>query len=416
MYLGLDDTDSPDGMCTTYLGAILAQKLKRAGCTIGELRLIRLNPNVIWKTRGNAAIAVEVLTGSEDEVFQTACELVEQYAEFSCEKTNPGVVLVREKPDPEFYHKALKGFCTIKEAVETLDHIHARYRGYKNGRGLIGALAAVSSDLPDFTYECLTYRMPERLGTPREFDDESFFLSEKMTHPHTWDTVDFEAGTVVCVPHGNDPVLHGVRGDSVEAVLEAAGYLNCETHEFSEVWKTNQGTDVHLVPYSGTLEEGVSYLVNGVVTGDPKTKEGGHVSFTFKPDFTDTEISAFAYEPTKSFRTIVRKLKSGDHLTLAASFSHGSLNLEKFRINELSQTEVRKSPLCPDCGGRMTSAGKGKGYKCRNCSGRVREVLYLERDLPLGWYEVPPGARRHLAKPLVRFESVENITSIPSKR
>jgi tRNA(Ile2)-agmatinylcytidine synthase len=26
----------------------------------------------------------------------------------------------------------------------------------------------------------------------------------------------------------------------------------------------------------------------------------------------------------------------------------------------------------------------------------------VERDLELGWYEVPPCARRHVAKPLVR--------------
>jgi tRNA(Ile2)-agmatinylcytidine synthase len=26
----------------------------------------------------------------------------------------------------------------------------------------------------------------------------------------------------------------------------------------------------------------------------------------------------------------------------------------------------------------------------------------LERELELGWYEVPPVARRHVAKPLVR--------------
>ncbi|HUW86389.1 MAG TPA: tRNA(Ile2) 2-agmatinylcytidine synthetase, partial [Methanoregula sp.] len=60
MLIGIDDTDSPEGMCTTYLGAVLARRLIREGMRIREARLVRLNPNVTWKTRGNAAIALHV--------------------------------------------------------------------------------------------------------------------------------------------------------------------------------------------------------------------------------------------------------------------------------------------------------------------------------------------------------------------
>ncbi|MDD3112051.1 MAG: tRNA(Ile2) 2-agmatinylcytidine synthetase, partial [Methanofollis liminatans] len=45
MFIGIDDTDSPAGMCTTYLGAVLVRRLKSAGLTIRETRLVRLNPN-----------------------------------------------------------------------------------------------------------------------------------------------------------------------------------------------------------------------------------------------------------------------------------------------------------------------------------------------------------------------------------
>ena len=58
MYLGLDDTDSPDGMCTTYLAALIAEALEAGGCTVKNMRLIRLNPNVPWKTRGNAGVCI----------------------------------------------------------------------------------------------------------------------------------------------------------------------------------------------------------------------------------------------------------------------------------------------------------------------------------------------------------------------
>ena len=82
MFIGMDDTDSPDGMCTTYLGAMLAEKLQRAGYRVGELRLVRLNPNVVWKTRGNAAVCLEVFGDDTKEVFGLACRIVEEYAEF----------------------------------------------------------------------------------------------------------------------------------------------------------------------------------------------------------------------------------------------------------------------------------------------------------------------------------------------
>ena len=56
MIIGIDDTDSREGMCTTYLGAVLVSRLEEAGFTVREARLIRLNPNVRFKTRGNAAM------------------------------------------------------------------------------------------------------------------------------------------------------------------------------------------------------------------------------------------------------------------------------------------------------------------------------------------------------------------------
>ena len=142
MLIGIDDTDSPAGMCTTYLGAVLARRLIREHMQVREARLVRLNPNVTWKTRGNAAVMLDV-EGDPDRAFAIACALVEELADFSCENTNPGVVVTERKPDPAFYRKAVTDFCTIEEAVALLDETGARYRGYKNRRGLIGATAAV---------------------------------------------------------------------------------------------------------------------------------------------------------------------------------------------------------------------------------------------------------------------------------
>ncbi|HJJ90384.1 MAG TPA: tRNA(Ile)(2)-agmatinylcytidine synthase [Methanocorpusculum sp.] len=410
MYLGIDDTDSPNGMCTTYLGAMIAEHLLRAGYTIGESRLIRLNPNVIWKTRGNAAICLEIFNGTPTGVFNVACKVVEKFAEFNCENTNPGVVVVNEQPDPAFYYKALQRFCTIDETIYQLDKIEALYRGYKYGRGLIGALAAVSSVLPDATYELLAYRSERRFGTPREIVAESFFSSATATFPHTWDTVDTTAGTVVCVPHGKDPVLYGIRGDSPYWVMRSAKLLISEYPAISKIWKTNQGTDAHLLDYEGNPQEGYSYRINGVVSGTPITRCGGHVEFFFAPDVGGPGMRVFAFEPTKNFRHTVRKLLPEDKLTICGSWRRNALHLEKFRANFLQPMWTRRSPKCPSCGGRMTSAGNEKGYKCRSCAWRIRtlEMKKHIRTITEGWYEVPPSARRHLAKPIARIQ--ENMT------
>ena len=93
-------------------------------------------------------------------------------------------------PIPAFYEKAVTDFCQIEEAVGILEAAGARYRGYKNRRGLIGATAAVASELPDQTSEILVYRKPERFGTPRNVDRASLFAAEEATFPHTWDTVE----------------------------------------------------------------------------------------------------------------------------------------------------------------------------------------------------------------------------------
>ncbi len=407
MILGLDDTDSPDGMCTTSLGALIAEELERLGYEVTNHRLVRLNPNVIWKTRGNAAICIGISGGDPKTVFDIACGFVDRFARFECEKTNPGVVVVDSPPDPAFYYQALQRFCTIEETVKRLERIGALYKGYKNGRGLIGALAAVSSVLPDKTYECLAYRKVEVLGTPRVFEKEGFFTSEEKTAPHTWDTVDFIRKEIVCVPHGKDPVLYGIRGENPDWVEKATGFLDTEEPELSRIWETNQGTDAHLLPLPkrGPVE-GESYRFSGSVESAPVTNRGGHVQFTILAN--GVSITVFAFEPTKYFRNAVRELTGGDRITVCGSFQKGVLHLEKFRPELLAEPENRSSPRCPVCGGRMTSAGKDKGYKCRECSARVRDVEGRERTIQTVWYEVPPGSRRHLAKPAVRMRDQGN--------
>ncbi len=404
MLIGIDDTDSPAGMCTTYLGAVLARRLIRDHMQVREARLVRLNPNVTYKTRGNAAIALDVV-GDPDRAFAIACETVEELADFSCDNTNPGVVVACERLDPTFYERAVTDFCEIHDAVKLLDGAGAWYKGYKNRRGLIGATAAVASVLADSTSEILVYREPERWGTPREVDRDTLFAAEAVTFPHTWDTVDVVNNVVVCVPHTPDPVLFGIRGESPSWVMAARSIVQSEHPALEQIWVTNQGTDAHLIDGTcGALQEGLSYRVRGVVESAPETGAGGHVSFTIRD--RGHSVRCMAYEPTKNFRHIVRELVPGDDVIAVGSYKKGSVNLEKMRVVSLAAPVCTRPPVCSACNKRMTSAGTGKGFKCKKCGAHAREpeVQEIPRTLMTGWYEVPPTARRHLAKPLCRGE------------
>jgi tRNA(Ile2)-agmatinylcytidine synthase len=389
-------------MCTTYLGAVLIRRLLARGFGLREARLIRLNPNVPWKTRGNAAISLEI-EGDPEIAFGMACGCVQDMADLPAEGTEPGVAVSETKLPASFYHKALRSFCEHDEAVAVLDAAGAVYRGWKGGRGLIGAAAAMASDLPDSTWELLVYRSPGLWGMQREIERESFFLADAATAPCTWDTVDRRNDIVVCSPHTPDPVLFGIRGESPFSIALARTFIRTEPPGLEQIYLTNQGTDGHLEEVThGELTPGHSYRIRGTIAGKAVTGKGGHVSIPMEAMGHD--LRCMAYEPTREFREVVRALVPGDEVEACGSFKGGSLNLEKIQVLRLAGDLGRISPRCSSCGKRMTSAGHLKGYKCRVCRTRVMEaeVTVRGRRIGAGWYEVPPSARRHLAKPLLR--------------
>ena len=57
MFLAIDDTDSTKGMCTTFLATEMIRAVEDLDL-IGLPRLVRLNPAVPWKTRGNGALCI----------------------------------------------------------------------------------------------------------------------------------------------------------------------------------------------------------------------------------------------------------------------------------------------------------------------------------------------------------------------
>jgi tRNA(Ile2)-agmatinylcytidine synthase len=412
--VGLDDTDSRErGMCTTYLASEIARRLAATGADVPRLLLVRLNPAVEYKTRGNAALAIHTDCDPK-RAFEVARERLRSLAETADERTNPGLVVADHRPTgvPDgvgtFARRAVRTHLKPADATVLIDRYEYRNWHAGNGRGRIGALAAIGAwnALDDWTYEHIAYREPGRWGTQRDIDHDSVFDAAARGYPTVWDTVDREEIETVCVPHTPGPILYGIRGDDPDAVREVAAEIESEAVASSRLFVTNQGTDAHL--RDGTIadvRDGHAYRVDGRVATDPETRRGGHVFFTL--DAADGRepptLECAAFEPTKRFRDRVRALRTGDRLTACGEVSNGTLKLEKFAVRTLDTTE-RLTPTCPDCDRRMKSAGRDQGYRCRDCKTTAVEKVSapVERDLEPGWYEVPPCARRHIAKPLVR--------------
>ena len=60
IWIGFDDTDSITGGCTTYVARTIIEKIQGIYEIIGYPRLVRLNPNIPWKTRGNGALCIQL--------------------------------------------------------------------------------------------------------------------------------------------------------------------------------------------------------------------------------------------------------------------------------------------------------------------------------------------------------------------
>ncbi|MGB9902861.1 TiaS agmantine-binding domain-containing protein [Methanothrix sp.] len=407
LIVGIDDTDSERGFCTTYLAAVLIERLRASGHHTGAPKLVRLNPCARYKTRGNAAIAIPVEADDPEEIGRIALNTLLELSDLSGINTNPGLVIADRITGEmrRFYRRAVTEILEIEEAKRILSSEGIWHRGFKNQRGLIGALAAVGSEFDDYTYELIAYRRRELWGTPRALDEDSVWDADRATYPATWDTVDYSNRRIVFSPHSPDPVLFGIRGDDPGAIRRAFSMIRSEAPERCVMYITNQGTDAHIIDMRGRdtlLHDDRSYRLRGTVAGEPRVIEGGHVFFPI--DLGERNIECAAFEPTKCFRKIVRSLIPGDLIEVYGSMKSGTLNLEKIDKISLEKQRTSRPPLCA-CGRRMKSAGSGQGYRCRRCRTRSikAEIVELPRDTEEGLYEVPPSARRHLAKPLVRM-------------
>lgn len=422
MHIGLDDTDSTRRGCTTYVAALLVEKLLKLNAGfIDYPNLIRLNPNVPWKTRGNGALCLRIQLdeGVVDEAKETVISTVEEQADFECRGTDPGIVFFQSPRIPRelgtFARETITGVVNLRDATRLLKKFKGEAIGFKSGRGIIGALAAVGENLQaDYTYEIISYRTPENYGSKRMVDETSVFEMDAATRPYTFNNVDAEKRRVVITPRGPDPILFGIRGESPEIVKNAFQMIKVlEPVERWVIFRTNQGTDAHLkrieklsgiTPYS-------PLIARGTVSADPKMIRGRHVIFSIEDE--SSEVDCAAYEPTGTLRAIVKKLVAGDQVEVYGGVRSSSrntpltINLEKIRLLKLASQIVFHNPLCSRCGKRLKSMGTEKGFRCDRCGARYPSLTKIEarvkREARRGLYITSTRSQRHLTKPVVRY-------------
>jgi tRNA(Ile2)-agmatinylcytidine synthase len=382
--VGVDDTDSSKGSCTTYLAYRIAADLRPVVRVVAYPRLVRLNPNVPFKTRGNAAVCLPIETNSVEEAFPMLTSVLAKLSDVS-NGANSGLVLLENlklaREFVELYQSAISGLVNRHRVERFLKERSVRSFTLGNGMGLVGAAASLAFDEGfDHTYELIAYRKRAYWGKQRIIDRESVKRFDSATFPHTFNNYDYQKKKVLIAPHGPDPVFAGIRADSPLVAVDAFRQLKYEEPlEGYMVYLSNQHTDAHL---GRQLDWKV--FSSGWVQGRVELVEvgpGGHLYLTLSSDAM--KHSCAVYEPTGDLRRALKTLRAGDEIRAyggvrrATSAHPKVLNVEKVEVLSLFSVGERRS-LVP------------------------------------GIYVSSPRDNRHLTKPLIRYGN--ELTGRPSPR
>ncbi len=388
--IGIDDTDSRFGHCTTHLGYLIVCELERIGCTFTTYpRLVRLNPNIPFKTRGNAAVCIEFEADSDrlrDEAFRAAERLLEAEADVANGANSALVMVSKDAADGlafcrQVYQRAVNGVVSYRSVSAAVSNMGIHHRLLGNGMGIVGAVASLgfSCAMDDHTYELISYRLPENCGTRRAVAPESVKGMEAETFPHTFNSYDHESGRVLIAPTGPDPVLAGVRGDSPQAVLEAFGKVRMGEEALGHViYATNQCTDAHLTRQLSIplTSYSAGWLEGRIVTSQPF--QGGHLML--EVSVGDSEVGCMVYEPSGDLMRVARLLSPGNTVRISGGVRRASsknpvvINVERIDVVNTSHQARRREAF-------------------RAAASRVHPGAYLPS----------PRAQRHLTKQLVRY-------------
>lgn len=420
LHIGFDDTDSVRGKCTTHIAFKITEYLlkNRYAEFLDYPLLIRLNPNVPWKTRGNGAVCLRLRTNLCQKIIEYVKQTVEQESDLE-NGANPAIVFLYSRQIPEevseFSNIAMFDVLTRRKAEEIARKYNIQCFAYGNGQGLVGALAAIGCLLhEDHTYEAIAYRRIENCGTARKVDVCNVIKYSHQTFPNTFNNYDPYHKRILITPHGPDPIFCGIRGEDPEIVVSSLEGLHQEENlDGYMVFRSNQGTNMHL-RNEWKLSDIRAYLSGYLrcrVSTKPSIIEGGHVMFTVK-DSTTIELPAAVYAPT-DMTSVASQLEIGDSIEIGVGVKEATsrypetLNVEYLCILMLAHVHQAHNPCCVFCNKRMKSEGRKKGFQCHNCGYKDRKIEKINvpknRNIKLGLYLPAQKSQRHLTKPMHRY-------------
>ncbi len=419
LHVGFDDTDSPKGMCTTFLAYKIVESLKKEKIEFLDFpRLIRFNPNIPWKTRGNGAVSFRIKTTNPKKIKDKIKNFVQRYSDTK-NGANPGLVFFENSSIPsefiEFSNLAMWQLINREKAKKFAKKNNLEFFYQGNGQGLVGAIGAIGYDFQDHTLELLSYRKKSKFGKERKISDESVKVMQEKTSPDTFNSFDTKKKRVLIMPHGPDPVFYGVRGENVKSLVNATKILkSSEKLAGYMIFKSNQGTNDHLKHEltPNTMKPYASGILTGIVSDTPKTTKGGHVFF--KIVSKDHEFLCAVYKPT-GISTISASLLKGDKITVGGGVRKASknfprmINLEFIQIISLEKNVVSENPLCKKCNKKMKSKGLHQGFQCIRCGKKSSKKITVQipRKLKKGKLYLPTvSANRHLTRPLQRLDKI----------
>lgn len=366
--VGIDDTDSSRGFCTTYLAYRIAVDLWPGVAVLPYPRLVRLNPNIPFKTRGNAAVCLQLETRNPAEAFGRIAAKVRELSDVQG-GANSGMVFIQASAARNFrplYLAALKGVVNPHAVRRMVAEAGGRTLELGNGMGLVGAASSLGFDEEmDHTFELIAYRQRDNWGTHRIIDSSSVKGVDAKLFPRLFNSYDYQKRKVLIAPHGPDPVFVGIRGDSPSTALKGfRGVKHEEQLEGHMLYLSNQHTDAHL---SSPIDWKVysSGWALGTVAS-VSVGEGGHVYMELDQEGGRHIVAA--YEPTGDLMRTVRRLHRGDRVRAFGGVRRGTSRHPK--VLNLEKLEVVKS---------------------------------VAGGLPRGIYVSSPRANRHLTKPLIRY-------------
>ena len=418
LHIGFDDTDSPRGMCTTFLAYKIVDYLRKENSEFLDFpRLIRFNPNIPWKTRGNGAVSLKIKNKNPTKIKNKIKNLLSKYSDTE-NGANPGLVFYENKEIPsnftEFSELALWQLIHRQRAKKfaSENNLETFYIG--NGQGLIGAIGAIGYRFTDHTLELLSYRKSNKFGKERKLSSQSVKNMQIKTFPNTFNSFDDKKNRVLIMPHGPDPVFYGVRGERVDSLLKATKILETKEKLAGHmIFKSNQGTNDHLKNTftKFTLKPYASGMITGRVLNEPTMEKGGHVFFSI--NCSGYDLRCAVYKKT-GITSIALGLIKGDKVRVGGGIRKASknhpriLNLEFIDIIELEKKIVKTNPKCKFCKKSMKSKGQNQGYSCVKCGKNLKNKTRYEipRKIQKQLYIPEISAHRHLSRPITRLGKI----------